>query len=221
MKKKSPINLYQPKSGYRYSADALLLAKFIETKPHSVWIDLGTGCSIIPIAVAMNKEYLHCYAIEIQSDLCFYAYKNIEKFNLSNKISIIESDIRELAYFFPPNSADFITTNPPYGVPLKRRINANHSKAIARYELFININDLLNVTSYLLKQNGFLYIIYPWSEANNLYNLLAAYSFNIHKKTIVKDAKKEMEKFVLIKASLIKCNRISEDILLINHNMNI
>lgn len=221
MKKKSPLNLDQPKLGYRYSVDALLLAKFIETEPHSVWIDLGTGCGIIPIAVAMNKNYHHCYAIEIQSDLCFYAYKNIKKFNLLDKISIIESDIRELLYFFPHNSTDFITTNPPYALPSKRKINTNYSIAIARYELFININDLLDVASYLLKQKGFLYIIYPYYDANNLYNLLATKSFNIHKKMIVKDAKKEMIKFVLIKTSLTKCNRISENILFIQHNMNI
>jgi tRNA1Val (adenine37-N6)-methyltransferase len=219
MAKKIPLILRQPKLGYRYSVDAILLAKFIECNPTANWVDLGTGCAVIPILVALHNDYNKCYAIEMQSYLCTFAETNIKTYNLTNKISIIESDLRELYYYFKPHSFDFVASNPPYGLPKKNRLNPSPSKAIARYELFAGINDIVDISFYLLKENGFLYIIYPYKEFDMLNKALINKSLFIHKKTIVKDIKTMTEKFVLIKAGLLKTNNVCENTLFIKHNI--
>jgi len=211
------LNLIQSKKGYRYSIDALLLADFIQCKSTETWIDLGTGCAIIPIYVAMKKEYYCCWAIEIQPQLCWIANQNILNYNLSSKIKILNIDIREANYYFEKNSIDFVVSNPPYRQLYTGKLNSNWEKSIARHQLFLNETDLMEAASYLLKKGGFFYFISHYDLANNFYHKLLNYNFYPHTIRYIIDSNNKKVRFVLIKAGKERSSKIKKEEIILHH----
>jgi len=225
MKKKTPamnyFHLIQNKQGYRYSIDSLLLADFIHPAPGDQWVDLGTGSGVIPIAVAAQKKFKTCWAIEIQSALCIIAQQNLLQYNLLNTIKILEADIRELRYYFPAYSMDMVASNPPYQSIKAGRLNPDWEKSIARHELFLDVNDVLDAADYLMKKDGIFYMIYPYTYYDSLQEALVLHS--LYPKLIrwVTHRDTGAQKFVLIKASKNKTTTLKEEHSFIIHNMNL
>ena len=218
-KTKKPLNLLQHNNGYRYSIDALLLADFIQCTANDTWIDLGTGCGIIPIAVAMKQNFKICWAIDIQSDLCMIAHQNLLQYHLLDKIKILEADIRELIYYFPAYRTDFVVSNSPYGNLNSGRLNLNWEKSIARHELFLNLDDIMKTAEYLMKHDGHIYMIYPYQYYALLKKTLANNAFYPEHIRCVTHKNACKPQFVLFKASKKKISVVQEENVSITHNM--
>nr|MBP7322933.1 SAM-dependent methyltransferase [Deltaproteobacteria bacterium] len=59
------VQVIQKKSGYRFSIDAVLLARLAGIDPADRVIDLGTGCGIIPLILARSGAGRNILGIEI------------------------------------------------------------------------------------------------------------------------------------------------------------
>ncbi|OGF58987.1 MAG: hypothetical protein A2Y62_21105 [Candidatus Fischerbacteria bacterium RBG_13_37_8] len=197
------------------------MADFIECDASAVWIDLGSGCGIIPIATALKKNFAFCWAIEMKAGLCFMAQNNIQYYHLQDKIAVLEADIREIPYYFPAHSFDLVASNPPYRPLSNGRLNHTLDKTIARHELFLNLDDLLESAVYLLKENAFLYIIYPYKYFAVLVDKLLDCHFHIHRKSVIKEGRKAAAHFILIKAGFQIPDALVEEESVISHNMTI
>jgi len=78
-------------------------------------IELGTGCGNIAIAIAMQIEGVKILATDISPEALEIARKNLDTYNLSDKITLVCGDLfspfQGLGY---EGSIDLITCNPPY-----------------------------------------------------------------------------------------------------------
>jgi len=63
------IKVRQDKSGYRFSIDAVLLADFVRARSKNTVVDLGTGCGIIPLILALRNPEARFFGVEIQPTL--------------------------------------------------------------------------------------------------------------------------------------------------------
>ena len=59
------LTVNQPKTGYRFAIDALLLADFARVSPGQVVIDLGTGSGIVALSLALRMGSGRIIAVEI------------------------------------------------------------------------------------------------------------------------------------------------------------
>ncbi|MGZ0169232.1 MAG: peptide chain release factor N(5)-glutamine methyltransferase [Planctomycetales bacterium] len=75
-------------------------------------LDICTGTGCVPIAIASNCEAAVLTAIELDDHVHQIAQRNIQKHELTNRISLLQGDL------FSPLSSDasfdVITANPPY-----------------------------------------------------------------------------------------------------------
>jgi tRNA1Val (adenine37-N6)-methyltransferase len=149
----------QKKKGYRYSIEPFLLVDFIRLFPGQSVLDIGTGCGIIPLLMVHREPTLKVTAIEIQESISQQAQKNIQQNKMGSQISFIHGDFLKEA--LEPESLDHIVSNPPYQKVQTGRINPDPEKAIARHELSINMNSLLDKSAPLLKQGGQITLAYP------------------------------------------------------------
>ncbi len=166
------IKLYQPKRGYRFSVDALLLEDFISAKRLSSGIELGAGCGIISILLAKRLKSTRIIAVEIQKSLARCAKKNVELSKLSDRIEILHEDIKDLKKHFPANKFDFVFSNPPFRRTKTGLLSADEERAVARHEIKITLQDLIIAASYLLKNTGKFYLIYHPFRLIELINML-------------------------------------------------
>jgi tRNA1Val (adenine37-N6)-methyltransferase len=166
------LKVYQPKDGYRFNEDSILLADF-SCNAKGVAIDLGTGCGIIPIVMAFKSRSLEkIYGVEIQKRLTELAMENVRLNGFEERISIISQDIRHLKENFPPQSFDVVISNPPYMQVDKGLISAASEKALAKHEILLRIQDILNISRYLLKSRGILKLVYPTMRLVDLFVLM-------------------------------------------------
>ena len=149
----------QEKTGYRYSIEPFLLADFMSLLPGQSVLDIGTGCGIIPILLMQREPGLKITAIEIQD--CSQAQKNIQQNGMEQKITLIHGDFLKEAENLEPESFDHIVSNPPYRKIQTGRINHDAGKALARHELSLNMNSLLDKSAPLLKKGGQISLAYP------------------------------------------------------------
>ncbi|RLB14015.1 MAG: SAM-dependent methyltransferase [Deltaproteobacteria bacterium] len=160
--------IIQSRQGYRFSVDALLLAEFVSIRSNDVVVDLGAGCGIISLILAVKRKVGFIVGLELQEELASQAQRNIALNKLVKKIGIIRGDLRHLP--IGPEFAHVVVCNPPYRRQKSGRINPDFSKAIARHELSTKLDDILTAGKALLKPGGRLSLIYP---ANRLTEIFA------------------------------------------------
>lgn len=148
------VHIIQKKSGYRFNVDSILLASFVNINPSKKVIDLGTGSGIIPILLNLKTQNLKLYAIEIQPDMVDVAERNF----LINGVDVQlrQCDVRQIKQCFAGGWFDAVVTNPPY--------YKQSDGSIERSEVLSVFEDFVKAASYLLKNKGRFFYIYPVSR---------------------------------------------------------
>ncbi|MBA7671391.1 tRNA1(Val) (adenine(37)-N6)-methyltransferase [subsurface metagenome] len=154
------LKIIQASDSYRFSVDSILLLNFIRVKNYEKIIDLGTGSGIIPLLLFGKRKGLSIYGIEIQKDLADMARRSVELNKLQNCITIIQEDFRNLKNIFKNQQFDVVVSNPPYISLGQGKINPSNRRAIARHEIKCDLDDIISISSYLLKNKGRIYLIY-------------------------------------------------------------
>ena len=162
------LKIIQDTNGFCFGIDAVLLANFCKVKKDSTVVDLGTGTGIIPILIAGKSRAKKIYGIEIQEEVAEMANRSVDMNELSDRIEILNIDLKDVAQKIEKNSVDVVTTNPPYMNP-NGLINENDKKAISRHCIKCDIEDVIRVSSDILKPNGSLFMI---NRPNRLVDIL-------------------------------------------------
>ena len=155
------VVLHQPRHGYRFSVDAVILSSLACPEPGDRVVDLGTGCGVIPILLAYRHPSVRVVGVEIQDALATFAMQNARENQMTDRIRILVKDMAELSLTDIGEPADLVVSNPPYRKMDSGRINADNQRAVARHELKINLNSLLRTARRMLRKSGRFIIIYP------------------------------------------------------------
>jgi tRNA1Val (adenine37-N6)-methyltransferase len=167
--------LWQPKEGYRFAVDPLLLLDFLEIQKLSRAIDLGCGCGIIALGLAQKFPDAKVTAVELQPRLAQLAHKNSEENRLSDRVSVIELDLadaRASRAALSGASFELVVSNPPFRPLGEGNFNPGDEAAIARHELRLTLADLAREARRLLLPGGRAAIVYPAERLGALLQIL-------------------------------------------------
>ncbi|ADL67675.1 methyltransferase small [Thermoanaerobacterium thermosaccharolyticum DSM 571] len=154
------LKIIQHENKFKFGMDAILLSNFVYTKRGDKIIDLGCGTGIIPILIAGKSSNTHVTGVEIQRDVADIAKRNVVLNNLTDRIEIINDDIRNIVDKLGVEKYDIVTTNPPY-MPHKTGFDkSNESENISRYEINGGLQDFVKVASKLLKFGGKFFMVH-------------------------------------------------------------
>jgi tRNA1(Val) A37 N6-methylase TrmN6 len=158
------ILVLQKKKGYRFSVDAPLLADFIRTKRTDSLLEIGTGSGVISLLLSV-KSFRHITALEIQASLVDLARRNVELNNLTRRIRVVQGDFRD---YVTREKFDVIFSNPPYIRKKSGHLSPSDEKSVAKHELKMNIFDIMQRMTKLLKKGGKAYFIFPAKRQDEL-----------------------------------------------------
>ncbi|MBQ9133586.1 MAG: methyltransferase [Clostridia bacterium] len=163
------ITLIQKKDGLTFGTDALLLAAFVRRAPSAIALDFGAGTGIVSFLCTARNKCKKIYAIEAQEEFCHLIRRNIEINALSDRVSALHKDVRELSFSDLGFEADIVFTNPPYMRANSGMTNTSNCKAIARHEILGNIDAFCTAASKNLKHGGIFYAVYRPERMTELF----------------------------------------------------
>ena len=149
------LRIIQSPSVFSFSLDAVLLAHFayVPIQKGKI-IDLCTGNGIVPLLLS-KKTNTNILGVEIQQRLYDMATRSFDYNKLEHKLTCIHGDIKDMPAKLGHGKFDALTCNPPY-FPLEsvNKRNENEHYAIARHEIHCTLEDVMRVSSQLLRQGG-------------------------------------------------------------------
>ncbi len=169
------MKLIQAKHGYRFSLDSVLLAHFPKLMGVKRVIDLGTGSGVIPILLAVQEKDVQICGIEIQPSLVERARRSVCLNKMETRIEIIHADIREIHKLIPGGSAELVLSNPPFWRKGEGLISSNQEQAVARHELNLELEELVDRGAYLLVEGGKMAVIHRAERLEGILELFRKY----------------------------------------------
>jgi tRNA1(Val) A37 N6-methylase TrmN6 len=128
------LTVVQPRAGYRFAVDAILLGRFARPRSRDRVLELGAGCGVVSIMLAALHHPREVVALELQPDLAEMAARNA-RLNDLGMVRTICADLRtQRIEGLEPATFDLVVANPPYRAVRSGRESPNHSRRVARGE---------------------------------------------------------------------------------------
>lgn len=162
------LAIIQRKRGYRFSLDAVLLARFVKVSCREKIIDLGTGNGVIPLILASLYSSVRVIGLETQEEMVGRALRNVNLNRLEDRVGIVQGDVRSIKQIFSPQSFDIAVCNPPYRRSISGRISPDPERGVARHEIKGCLRDFLRGGAYLLRRRGKIALVYPATRTLDL-----------------------------------------------------
>ena len=215
------LKIVQVNDYFNFSLDSVLLANFaqLNTKTKNI-IDLGTGNAPIPLILSTRTKE-HIIGVELQEEIYDLAVETVKMNKLENQIEIIKDDIKNLLSRYKNESFDLVLSNPPYFRKNDTSIlNENAVKSNARHEILIDLEQLIEISSKLLKNRGSFVMVHRTERLAEIIELLKKYRLEPKRIRFVHPKKNSESNLVLIES--VKNSNIGVKVLspLIVHDEN-
>ena len=204
------LKIIQNEKGFCFGIDSVIISDFArDIKNNSIGVDLGTGTGIISILLASKTKLSKVIGIEVQKDVADMARRSVKLNNLQDKIEIVNINIKEIfndkseknaLEILERDSFDFVVTNPPYKKLETGRINENEYKYISRHEITATLEDFVQVSKYLLKDKGSIYMVHRPDRLVDILAIMRKYKLEPKKLRFVHSMANKEPSLVLIKA---------------------
>lgn len=195
------LKIIQNKNNFCFGIDSVILSDFAKNiKKDSIVLDLGTGTGIIGILLCEKTKLKHITGIEIQKEVADMAGRSIKLNKLENKFKILNEDIKEINKIFKKESIDAIVTNPPYKKKDTGIKNLNEIHLISKHEIKCELEDIIKISSELLKNNGEYYMVHRPDRLADIIYLLRKYKLEPKNISFVYPNIEKEPNLILIKA---------------------
>jgi len=129
-------------------------------------LDLGSGCGIVAIMLALQRPNWLVEGLEIQPDQVSLAHKNAEHCGLD--ITFHHGDLRSYQSSQP---YDIIVSNPPWLTPGSGKASPSQARNLSRFELLGGMEDVLSCVKRNLAPDGDALLLYPQVRVPQLVDL--------------------------------------------------
>lgn len=192
------LRVFQPKRGFRFGIDSLLLAGFVELKRGERVLEIGAGTGIVSFTALLRFPSSRVFLLEIDPLYASAISLGISENYFTGRAFLIRGDALR-----PPLKTgvwDVIFTNPPYFREGSGRESLEELRNLARRERALDLETLLKTCARLLKNGGRLYLIFTAMRSAELIHKLKNYQLEPKVMRFVHSYPGERAKLVLLKA---------------------
>lgn len=195
------LKIYQNTEWFSFSLDSILLPNFVTLRKNiKNIIDLGTGNAPIPLVLS-TKTDAKIVGVELQKDVYELAKKSVEINNLDERIELLNIDMLDLKNIYESDSFDVVVSNPPYfKINQDSNLNEDIHKIIARHEKCINLEQIVKIAKYLLKNNGVFAMVHRTDRLIEIINTLNNNNMEVKKLRFIYPKKESESNMILIEA---------------------
>ena len=191
------LMLIQKTDGFKFGVDAVLLSDFANVKKKHKVIDLCTGTGIIPFLLYGKYNPSSIKGIEVQEDMVEMANRSVN-LNETYNIEFIHRDLKDIDFLKTVEKADVITVNPPYKLNNAGIVNPSDKLSIARHEVLCNLENVIEASRILLKDNGRLFMVHRPERLADIITLMRKYKIEPKRIRMVYPNKNKAPNIVLV-----------------------
>ena len=155
------VHVIQPGKGYRFSVDAVLLARFASEEAVGQALDLGCGCGVVALCLLALGGARSVMGVDLQPDMVDRAARSAAWNGWAARARFLVADIRDLEGVLGAGRFDLVVANPPYRPVGAGRVSPDPSTAVARHEVACGIGDVVRTARERLAPGGRLCVVYP------------------------------------------------------------
>ncbi len=181
-----------------FGMDAVLLANFARISPKADVIDLGTGTGIVPLLLAAKSKGQSWTGLEIQENMVDMARRSVEMNEVTEKVNILQGDLKAVREMFKPAQFGAVTSNPPYMKENSGLKNPSDTIYISRHEVSASLEDVVSASSYLLKTNGTFTMVHRPSRLPEIMEMMVEYRLEPKRMQLVQPTVDKEPNLVLI-----------------------
>ncbi len=161
------LYVYQPRKGFRFSTDALLLFSSISGNTFNHVLEIGSGCGIISFLLTLRYPHMRIDSVEIQTEMVNCMQKGITR-NQFQSITLHHSDIRDTISSLSHKRFDCVFSNPPYRVMGSGRLSPYDTKNIAIYDSLLSPDELFDAITRYLADHGLAFVCFPHDRRKDM-----------------------------------------------------
>ena len=199
------FSIKQEQSAMKVGTDGVLLGAWTKPSsyPHQI-LDIGTGTGLVAIMLAQRFSRSQIHAVDIDLASAEEALFNAQSSPWSERLNITHCALQD---YNPSNKYDLIVSNPPYF--RNTTLSNDKSRALARNNVALSLDYLIEKSYDLLHENGELALIVPSNEFETIQSLAVKFNFYIIKLCWIKGNHQSHIKRLLI--ALSKNKKILEE----------
>lgn len=186
---------------HKFWTDTVLLANFAEPKKKETACDFGCGCGAIELIWLRNGAAKYIYAIDIQQNACSMLSRSLELNGLSDRVSIINGDIKNLPQLLP-TGLDLVVCNPPYTAAGAGLLSDIGSQKIARHQISASTDDIVCAAARQLRFSGRLCMCQRPERLSDIITSMRRYKIEPKKLRFVQQRPSKAPKLFLIEGRL-------------------
>ena len=153
------------------STDSMALASFVRPPKNAKILDLGSGCGTLGLMLCANHPDCCVTGIEIDDTAHCMAIENAERNNITDRLTSICGDIKDISSFIKAGSFSCCISNPPYfsGGP------KSSSVPVARRDDLCSMDALMRAAVWALRYGGDFFIVHRPERLAELCSIASAH----------------------------------------------
>ena len=167
------LRLYQPRRGYRFSVEAVLLARFAAARPAARVLELGAGCGVVALIYAALARPREVVALEIQPALAALIARNAALNDLGI-VRAVCADLRSRRALDAAGGFDLVLANPPFRARLSGRESPLPGRRLARGETAARLEDFAAAAARHARHGGRAAFVFAAARSAELISALRA-----------------------------------------------
>ena len=189
----------QQEGSFRLSTDSVLLHAFAAPIRAKKILDIGCGAGVLTVLLSHSRPEAHISGIDIQAPSAALTRQNLEA-NGFDASAVIEGDVKDYRALFKAGEFDLVISNPPY-FPVDSGYNAPmDSRAIARDERCLNLDQLCAAAKYLCRWGGAFALVHRPERLSEIFCALTKHGLEPKRLRMVQYKATQAPNLVLIEA---------------------
>lgn len=141
--------IWQDSGEFCFTTDAVFLGHFPHLVNQARVLELGCGTGAISMFLE-NRGAAHVTAIDCNPAITALLRRSIADNGLTEKIDVIDGDIRRIREYVRPESMDLVAANPPY----RNSGNVRQIGTAACHEVTATLEDFFQAAAYAVRYRG-------------------------------------------------------------------
>lgn len=169
------VRVFQRRTGYRFTLDAVLLAHFAATEgaqPPGQMLELGAGSGVVSLLLVKQFSLGPVDALEIQPAVHARLTRAVALNGCEARVTPLLGDLRRIREHVPGVQYAHVVSNPPFRIADAGVRSPDDERAVSKSEVACDAPAVVAAARYALMPGGGVSLVYPAARVAEVLGLL-------------------------------------------------